>query len=71
MALTDDIDLVVTLCAEEVCPMVPGKTTKEHWPFEDPATHSGSDAEVLRSFERVRDQIRARLFEFGKNKNLL
>lgn len=33
--LTDDIDLVITLCADEVCPVVPGATKKEHWPFQD------------------------------------
>jgi arsenate reductase len=32
------IDLVVTLCAEEVCPVVPGRTRRLHWPIPDPAT---------------------------------
>lgn len=34
----DGIDLVVTLCAEEVCPLFLGKATRLHWPIEDPAS---------------------------------
>ncbi|MEZ4268782.1 MAG: arsenate reductase ArsC [Myxococcota bacterium] len=30
------IDLVVTLCAEEVCPVVLTKAPKLHWPLQDP-----------------------------------
>lgn len=32
------IDVVVTLCAEEVCPVVPGAMQRLHWPLVDPAT---------------------------------
>lgn len=31
------IDLVVTLCAEEVCPVLPGRVRRLHWPIADPA----------------------------------
>jgi len=62
----DDVDdariaTVVTLCAEEVCPVFPGTVQRHHWPFEDPAAASGSDEERLAAFRRVRDQICARL----------
>src|SRR5688500_16932033 len=30
-------DLIVTLCADEVCPVVPGRVTRLHWPLPDPA----------------------------------
>ena len=30
------IDLIVTLCAEEVCPVVPGRVKRLHWPIPDP-----------------------------------
>lgn len=70
-ALTDDIDLVITLCADEVCPVVPVSVKKEHWPFQDPAAVKGSYEEVLAGFEQVRDQIRDRLVRFGKDKNLI
>jgi arsenate reductase (thioredoxin) len=32
------IDLVVTLCAEEVCPVLPGRVRRLHWPISDPAS---------------------------------
>lgn len=65
----DDIDrtriqTVITLCAEEVCPVFPGPVEKLHWPFEDPAAATGSDQDKLAAFCRVRDQIRARLARF-------
>ena len=31
------LDLVVTLCAEEVCPVLPEKVRRLHWPIDDPA----------------------------------
>ncbi|MCG8588930.1 MAG: arsenate reductase ArsC [Proteobacteria bacterium] len=57
----DRIGLVVTLCADEVCPVFPGDVRRLHWPFPDPAAVEGSDAEILAGFRAVRDQIRARL----------
>ncbi|BDU71509.1 hypothetical protein METEAL_06830 [Mesoterricola silvestris] len=32
------VDLVITLCAEEVCPLFLGKIEKLHWPIPDPAS---------------------------------
>ena len=29
-------DLVITLCADEVCPVVPAKVKRLHWPLPDP-----------------------------------
>lgn len=49
-------DLIVTLCAEEVCPYVPGEVQRLHWPVIDPAA-SGNIA----AFRAARDQIRTRL----------
>lgn len=31
------VDLVVTLCAEEVCPVYLGAAPRLHWPIDDPA----------------------------------
>lgn len=63
---TDDIDftgvdLVVTLCADEVCPLVPGQTKKQHWPFIDPANSLLGHDEQLELFRTTRDQIRKKL----------
>ncbi len=59
------VDLVVTLCAEEVCPAFLSKAARCHWPIEDPATDDPSVApDAIRARFRVaRDSIRARLLE--------
>jgi len=62
------IGTVITLCAEEVCPVFPGDVVRHHWPFEDPAAATGSHEQKLEAFRRVRDQIRGKLeayFDFG------
>ena len=57
------IDLVVTLCAEEVCPLFLDAETRLHWPIDDPASSdpSISPEEFLSRFRRARDEIEARL----------
>ena len=55
------VDVVVTLCAEEVCPVLPGPVRRLHWPLPDPAGATGSDAERLERFRSVRDDIARRL----------
>ncbi len=58
------VDTVITLCAEEVCPVFLGKAERHHLPFEDPAAATGSDEEKLAAFRRVRDRIDATLARF-------
>ena len=55
------VGVVVTLCAEEACPLFGGDVRTIHWPLEDPAAARGSDARVLEAFRRVRDDLRARI----------
>ncbi len=57
----ENVDCVVTLCAEENCPVWLGEAWRVHWPLPDPAAITGSDEEVLASFRRVRDEILRRL----------
>ncbi len=60
------IGTVITLCAEEVCPVFPGNVERFHWPFEDPAAAKGRDEEVREEFRRIRDQIRTQIEDFFK-----
>ena len=60
----EEVSLVITLCAEEVCPVYLGHAERLHWPFEDPAGVEGTDEEILSSFRSIRDQIKARLNEY-------
>ena len=57
----DEIDLVVTLCAEEVCPLFPRSVRKLHWPLQDPAKATGTEEERLAAFRAARDQLSSRL----------
>jgi arsenate reductase (thioredoxin) len=57
------VDLVITLCAEEVCPAFLGKVRRLHWPIPDPASKDPTIPrdEMLARFRTARDQIQARL----------
>jgi protein-tyrosine-phosphatase len=52
-----DVDVVVTLRAEEVCPVFLGKALRVHWGLPDPAAAGGNEAERLESFRQVRDEL--------------
>ena len=57
------VDLVITLCAEEVCPVFLGDARRLHWPLQDPDRKDEplSDEERLHHFRVARDEIRRRL----------
>ena len=67
----EGLDYVITLCAEEVCPILPSRTAKKlHWPFPDPASKELlPEAESLKRFREARDNIKARLLQFKKELN--
>lgn len=54
---------VITLCAEEVCPVFLPQSRRLHWPIPDPASPdpSLSREELLTRFRTARDQIQSRL----------
>ena len=54
-------DLVITLCADEVCPVVPAKVERLHWPLPDPV--AAPPDQVVDTFRSVRDELRRRLEE--------
>jgi arsenate reductase (thioredoxin) len=56
-------DVVITVCddANDSCPIFPGAKTRRHWSFEDPSAVRGTDADRLRVFRGVRDEIKARI----------
>ena len=70
--LTDEMlttaDYVVTVCghAEEICPVLPSGTRKEHWPLGDPAKATGSKDEIMAVFGASRDDIRRRVEDLVK-----
>jgi arsenate reductase len=62
-----NLDFVVTLCAEEVCPTLMTRAKRLHWPLKDPATRDPlPDEEALERFRTARDQIQEKLLQFRK-----
>jgi len=55
------VDAVITLCAEEVCPVWLGDAWRLHWGLPDPAGVEGTEEEKLEAFRSVRDELRRRL----------
>jgi arsenate reductase len=55
------VDTVVTLCAEEVCPVFLAKARRLHWPLPDPTAGGGTEEEKLARFREVRDELQRRI----------
>lgn len=57
--LSEPVETVITVCgnADQACPMFPGQVNRHHFPFDDPAHATGTEAEQLAVFRRVRDEI--------------
>lgn len=59
----EGVDRVITLCAEEVCPVWLGSAQRLHWPIPDPASDDPriSPDEMRARFRRARDTILGKL----------
>ncbi len=62
--LNQRFDFIITLCAEEVCPLFPGDARRLHWALPDPAAVAGGDPEQLAVFRRTAAELQSRLDEF-------
>jgi arsenate reductase len=60
------VDTVITLCADEVCPILPGRVQRLHWPIPDPASDDQtiSAEDLRRRFRVARDEVEARILKF-------
>ncbi len=59
-------DYVITVCDEssaERCPIFPGRVTRLQWPFENPASLTGTHEEKLAKTRKIRDQIKGKVEE--------
>jgi protein-tyrosine-phosphatase len=56
-----EVDTVIALCAEEVCPLFFGRAERLHWPLSDPAAAEGAEGERLAAFRNTRDELRRRI----------
>ena len=59
-------DFVITVCdnAKERCPYFPSKALTFHYNFPDPAKATGSNEDIRKEFERVRELIKNYCQEF-------
>jgi len=55
------VDAVITLCAEELCPVFLGKAMRLHWGLPDPTRETGGEDQKLAAFREVRDELHRRL----------
>jgi len=53
----NNLDYVITLCAEEVCPVVPSSTKSFHWLNEDPDNDAYNEIQSKAAFIKTRDNI--------------
>lgn len=69
----DGVDTVITLCAEEVCPVFLGGVRRLHWPLPDPATDDPglTREQMLDRFRAARDEIRRRIEAFARAEGLV
>ena len=59
-----DVDTVVTLCAEEECPVFLGRARRLHWGLPDPADSKGMEGDRVNAFRQSRDELRSRIAGF-------
>lgn len=57
----DTIDLVISLCAEEVCPVYLGNVKRLHWPLPDPVNSKYNSDEQRNLFRQVRDELKDKI----------
>lgn len=61
----ETVDTVITLCAEEVCPVFLGPARRLHWGLADPAAgHDEPEEVLLERFRAVRDELERRISEW-------
>tara|TARA_B100000767_G_scaffold275134_1_gene310618 strand:- start:1031 stop:1450 length:420 start_codon:yes stop_codon:yes gene_type:complete len=53
----DSLDYIITLCAEEVCPVLPDSVNSLHWMNEDPANSLYNEIELKAAFLKTREDL--------------
>ena len=58
----ENIHLVITLCKEEICPILPKNVEYIHLPFDDPANSSYfTEEEQILYFRKIRDKLKEKI----------
>jgi protein-tyrosine-phosphatase len=59
---SESVEVVITLCAEEVCPVFLGSATRLHWGLPDPAAVQDDQEARLEAFRQTRGELQRRMF---------
>tara|TARA_B100001287_G_scaffold259509_1_gene246755 strand:- start:546 stop:965 length:420 start_codon:yes stop_codon:yes gene_type:complete len=65
-----NLNYVITLCAEEVCPVIQTSTKVLHWPNEDPDNDALNEIQSNNAFKKTRDNIFNLLKKFILEENI-
>ena len=57
MISENNIDFVITLCAEEICPIIKNNAKRIHWPNPDPAIKNITSRQQELLFRETRENI--------------
>ena len=57
----ETVEVVITLCAEEVCPVFLGSAIRLHWGLPDPVAVQDDQEARLEAFRRTRDELQRRM----------
>jgi arsenate reductase len=60
------VEYVITLCAEEACPIYLRAIPQVHWPLPDPGAFKGTEEEKLGFFRKTREELLKRIKQFIK-----
>ena len=60
----ENLNYVITLCSEEICPVINNDAKKLNWINEDPANINFSDLQSKNSFIKVRDNLYSLIKKF-------
>jgi len=69
-AFINNLNYVITLCGDEICPVVPNATKVFHWPNEDPDNDSYSTLQLENAFLKTRSDIFNLLKKFIVTENI-
>ena len=68
-AFIKNLDFVITLCAEEICPIIDKSTKRIQWPNLDPAINNITSRQQELLFRETRENIFRMLKKFFTNLN--
>ncbi|AFZ34564.1 protein tyrosine phosphatase [Stanieria cyanosphaera PCC 7437] len=64
-----NLDYVITVCEEELCPELTTRKERLRWSFPDPVLLQGE--EQKQAFREIRNELEQKIFDFGHHHQLL